>query len=240
MKKNLLALLLCAAMTMTSLVGCGGQSSPTASGPAASSSSGASSGGEVPNTPPANTPTSLVIPVASCVSNLNCQLESYKEGWIMLNPIYDQLYYMDVNETRYYLAESYTMSEDNTTLTLKLKDGLTWHDGEPITADDVIFTLDVNKDTNNGAGNTNVVYLNEEPITYEKVDNLTVKITLPSPSASYSNLLGKLKLLPMHAFGGNTNIVGAEANLQGIGSGPYKVVDFQQDQYLQLEKFDGY
>ena len=187
MKKNLLALLLCAAMTMTSLVGCGGQSTPAPSGSAVGSSSDAPSSGEASSTPSADTPTSLIIPVASCVSNLNCQLESYKEGWIMLNPIYDQLYYMDVNETRYYLAESYTMSEDNTTLTLKLKDGLTWHDGEPITADDVIFTLDVNKDTNNGAGNTNVAYLNEQPITYEKEDNLTVKITLPAPSASYSN-----------------------------------------------------
>lgn len=242
MKKNLLTLLLCAAMTMASLAGCGGQSAPAASGPEQPPSSGVSSSGKPADAPApaADTPASLIIPVASCVSNLNCQLESYKEGWIMLNPIYDQLYYMDVDETRYYLAESYTMSEDNTTLTLKLKDGLTWHDGEPITADDVIFTLDVNKDTNNGAGNTNVVYLNEQPIAYEKVDGLTVKITLPAPSASYSNLLGKLKLLPMHAFGGNTNIVGAEANLQGIGSGPYKVVDFQQDQYLQLEKFDGY
>lgn len=235
MKRNILALLLCTAMTMTSLAGCGGQSAP-APGPAEKPSASTSSGGE---SAPAEA-TSLVIPVASCVSNLNCQLESYKEGWIMLNPVYDQLYYMDVDETRYYLAESYTMSEDNTTLTLKLKDGLTWHDGQPITADDIIFTLDVNKDTNNGAGNTNIVYINEQPVAYEKVDNLTVKITLPVPSASYSNLLGKLKPIPMHVFDGDTNIVGAEANLQGIGSGPFKVVDFQQDQYLQLEKYEEY
>lgn len=218
--KKLFAILLSVTLAVTTLSGCG---SPAET-----------------NTDTAATTSPLVIPVASSVSSLNCQLESFKEGWIMLSALYDQLYYMDVNETRYYLAESYEMSEDNTTMTLKLKEGLTWHDGQPITADDIIFTLDVNLDTNNGAADTNVAFVNEQPITYEKIDDLTVKIMLPSPSASYPDLLGQLKPIPKHVFEGNTNIVSAEANLKGIGSGPYKLVDFQQDQYLQLEKYDGY
>ena len=60
----------------------------------------------------------------------------------MMGPIYDELFYMDVDETRYYLAESYEISEDGLNVTVKLKDGLTWHDGQPITADDFIFTLE--------------------------------------------------------------------------------------------------
>ena len=106
----------------------------------------------------------------------------------MLNPMYDPLWVKHVDEIRYYLAESYTVSEDGLEVTVKLRDGMKWHDGEAITADDLIFTLDVCSDTNNGAGGTNVVIIGEEKVTYEKVDELTVKITTPTASASYAEL----------------------------------------------------
>ncbi len=244
MRKRLLSFALCAAMALTAMTGCGAKTEDTAA-----SSKGAETGSEAAKAEEEETEAAreadgeekgLVIPSASCVANLNPLLESYKEGVIMLNPLYDPLYVIDVNETRYYLAESYEVSEDGTSVTLKLKDGLKWHDGEPITADDVIFTMDVNADTNNGAGNTNVVILNDQPVKYEKVDDLTVKITLPMASASYPALLGELTLIPEHVYGGNTSIVGAEANMSGIGSGPYKLREFKQDQYLILEKNEDY
>lgn len=244
MRKRLLSFALCAAMALTAMTGCGAKTEDTAA-----SSKGAETGSEAAKAEEEETEAAreadgeekgLVIPSASCVANLNPLLESYKEGVIMLNPLYDPLYVIDVNETRYYLAESYEVSEDGTSVTLKLKDGLKWHDGEPITADDVIFTMDVNADTNNGAGNTNVVILNDQPVKYEKVDDLTVKITPPMASASYPALLGELTLIPEHVYGGNTSIVGAEANMSGIGSGPYKLREFKQDQYLILEKNEDY
>lgn len=244
MRKRLLSFVLCAAMALTAMTGCGAKTEDTEA-----SSKGAETGSEAAKAGEEETEAAreadgeekgLVIPSASCVANLNPLLESYKEGVIMLNPLYDPLYVIDVNETRYYLAESYEVSEDGTSVTLKLKDGLKWHDGEPITADDVIFTMDVNADTNNGAGNTNVVILDDQPVKYEKVDDLTVKITLPMASASYPALLGELTLIPEHVYGGNTSIVGAEANMSGIGSGPYKLREFKQDQYLILEKNEDY
>ena len=244
MRKRLLSFVLCAAMALTAMTGCGAKTEDTEA-----SSKGAETGSEAAKAGEEETEAAreadgeekgLVIPSASCVANLNPLLESYKEGVIMLNPLYDPLYVIDVNETRYYLAESYEVSEDGTSVTLKLKDGLKWHDGEPITADDVIFTMDVNADTNHGAGNTNVVILNDQPVKYEKVDDLTVKITLPMASASYPALLGELTLIPEHVYGGNTSIVGAEANMSGIGSGPYKLREFKQDQYLILEKNEDY
>lgn len=212
---------------------------------AACGSSNDNTAGTTPNAPSANVetdaePTNLVIPSASCVSNLNPLLETMKEGVIMLNPLYDPLWVKQVDETRYYLAESYSVSEDGTEVTLKLRDGMKWHDGEAITADDVIFTLDVCSDTNNGAGGTNIVIVNDQPVTYEKVDELTVKVTTPTASASYPELLGTLLVIPEHVYGGNPNIVGAEANMKGVGSGAYKLKEFVQDQYLVVEKFDDY
>ncbi|MCI9390597.1 MAG: ABC transporter substrate-binding protein [Lachnospiraceae bacterium] len=182
----------------------------------------------------------LVIPVSATVTNLNPLLESMAEGAFQLSPFADELYYVDQEETRYYLAESCEVSEDGLTYTLKLKDNLKWHDGEPITADDVIFTADCNADTNNGAGYTNTVFVGEEPVKYEKVDDLTVNFTVPQPSASYLEVLGKLQLIPAHAFDGSTDIVSAEANLTDIGSGPYRLSAFNDGESLVLEKFEDY
>lgn len=243
MKKRVLSLFLCAVLAASALTGCGSKAEETtaAETAAAGTTAAAETTAAEAETEAAKTEeTNLVIPSASCISNLNPLLETYKEGVIMLNPLYDPLYVIDVDETRYYLAESYEVSEDGTVVTLKLKDGLKWHDGEAITADDVIFTMAVNADTNNGAGSTNVVILNDQPVNFEKVDDLTVKITLPMASASYTDLLGSLELIPEHVFEGNTNIVGAEANMAGIGSGPYKLSEFVQDQYLVLEKNEDY
>lgn len=238
--RKVFTLLLAASVTAAALAGCssGTQEQTTAADTAAATTAAESA--ETAAAETSDEPSNLIIPSASCVANLNPLLEGMKEGVIMLNPLYDPLYVKDVDETRYYLADSYEISEDGTVYTVKLKDGLTWHDGEPITADDMIFTLDVCSDTNNGAAGTNIVLVGDQAVSYEKVDDLTVKLTLPSASASYAELLGGLTLIPEHVFEGNTNIVGAEANMKGIGSGSYKLSEFVQDQYLVVEKNEDY
>lgn len=243
MRKRLINLIVGVAMAAASITACGGSKTAETTAAAAAQTEAAKETEKAAETTAATAekaPTNLIIPSASCVANLNPLLESYKEGAIMLNPIYDPLYVIDVNETRYYLAESYNVSEDGKEITVKLRDGLKWHDGEPITADDMIYTMDVCADTNNGASNTNAVIINDEKVAYEKVDDLTVKITLPVASVSYPDLLGSLELIPKHVFEGNTSIVGLEANMSGIGSGSYKVAEFKQDQYLLLEKNEDY
>ena len=247
MRKKTLGALLCTVAAMAVLTGCGGDKKETAAAPAEGNTTAAvteAAKTEAETTAAVQTEAggekNLVMPSASCVANLNPLLEGYKEA-AMLNPIYDPLYVIDVNETRYYLADSYEVSEDGMQITVKLKEGLKWHDGEAITADDMIFTMDVCSDTNNGAGGTNIVILNDQPVKYEKVDDLTVKVTLPMASASYADLLGGLTLIPEHVFEGNPSVVSAgEANMKGIGSGPYKVTEFKQDEYLLLEKYEDY
>lgn len=247
MRKKTLSALLCTVAAMAVLTGCGGDKKETVAAPAEGNTTAAvteAAKTEAETTAAVQTEAggekNLVMPSASCVANLNPLLEGYKEA-AMLNPIYDPLYVIDVNETRYYLADSYEVSEDGMQITVKLKEGLKWHDGEAITADDMIFTMDVCSDTNNGAGGTNIVILNDQPVKYEKVDDLTVKVTLPMASASYADLLGSLTLIPEHVFEGNPSVVSAgEANMKGIGSGPYKVTEFKQDEYLLLEKYEDY
>ena len=225
MKKRSWSGLLCLAMAAVMLAGCGGREKAGTSEPDKKTSG----------------KNELVMGVSSSVTNLNKHLETMKEGWLMLGAVYDELYMKTDSETRYYLADSVELSADGKTVMLKLKEDLKWHDGEPITADDVIFSLDVNADPDNGAGYANAVYIGDRPVSYKKADDLTVEITLPGPSASYVTILGTLPLLPAHVYGNDTDIkANSEANLKGIGSGPYKVKEFKNGEYLELERFDGY
>ena len=177
MKKKLIGMMLCAAMAASLLAGCGSSGS---SGSDTAGQTEDSAGQEDKEDAQEQTKDtddagdeesgsdSLVIPVSATVTNLNPLLESMAEGAMQLSPYADELYYVDQDETRYYLAESCEVSEDGLTYTLKLKDNLKWHDGEAITADDVIFTADCNVNTDNGAGYTNTVFIGEE-LPYRKL-----------------------------------------------------------------------
>lgn len=243
MKKKLIGIILCLGMAASLLAGCGSSSGETEE-PSQSTEQESTEAPEEGADDTADTESeesdTLVIPVSATVTNLNPLLESMAEGAMQLSPFADELYYVDQDETRYYLAESCEVSEDGLTYTLKLKDNLKWHDGEAITADDVIFTADCNANTDNGTGYTNTVFVGEEAVKYEKVDDLTVNFIIPQPSASYFEVLGKLQLIPAHAFDGNTDIASSEANLTDIGSGPYQLSEFRDGEALVLEKFADY
>lgn len=244
MKKKLIGMILCMAMAASMIAGCGNSGGDSADQAAESVEQGDAADQEETAEDTADETSdgsdALIIPVSATVTSLNPLLESMAEGAMQLSPFADELYYVDQEETRYYLAESCEISEDGLTYTLKLKDNLKWHDGEPITADDVVFTADCNANTDNGAGYTNTVFIGENAVKYEKVDDLTVDFTIPQPSASYFEVLGKLQLIPAHAFDGNTDIASAEANLTDIGSGPYQLSEFRDGEALILEKFEDY
>ena len=109
--KRIIAMIL-ALVCVLSLAACGGSEAPAATqAPAANAPAATPAAPAAPAETPA-APTNLVIPSASCVANLNPLLETMKEGVIMLNPMYDPLWVKHVDEIRYYLAESYTVSED--------------------------------------------------------------------------------------------------------------------------------
>ncbi len=220
MKKKLLSVALSFVMVASMLVGCGSST-------------------EVAETETAEA-TTLTIPVSSTVTTLNRLFEGMAEGWLQLAGYVDELYFVDLDETRYYLAESCEVSEDGLTYTVTLRDNLKWHDGEAITADDIVFTIACIQNTDNGTEGTSIAFVNDEAVVVEKVDELTATFTLQEPSASYFEILGQLFLIPEHAFDGNTDIAGSEVNLTDIGSGPYKLVEFNDGENLVLERFEDY
>ncbi len=109
----------------------------------------------------------------------------------------------------------------------RLKKGVTWHDGKPFTADDVVFTWDYARDPTTAAV-TIAVY---KDITVVKVDDYTILITFkkPTPFWAVAFVGADGMIIPKHLFGPYAGAKSRDAptNLKPIGTGPYKFVDFK-------------
>ncbi|WP_409273690.1 ABC transporter substrate-binding protein [Neobacillus sp. SCS-31] len=155
--------------------------------------------------------------------------------------LYAPLYFMeDGGKKKFVLAESFEPSEDQLTWTLKLKDNLKWHDGQKITADDIVFTIDSILDEKQSSSIRGSLVFDGQPLKVEKVDELTVKFTLPQVTASFEGALNDFFPIPKHVFEGETDLMKSEKNQAPVGSGPFKFKEFKSDQYVQLDRFDEY
>ena len=119
------------------------------------------------------------------------------------------------------------VSADNKSVTWKLKQGVTWHDGKPFTADDVLFTAAYAGDP----ATSTVTVGTYKDIKVEKLDAHTVRITYPRPTPfwaeAFTGTFGCI--LPKHVFEAYTGAKSREnpANVKPVGTGPYKFVDFK-------------
>jgi peptide/nickel transport system substrate-binding protein len=127
------------------------------------------------------------------------------------------------------LAEKWTESEDRRVFDFVINKNAKWHDGEKLTADDVVFTINLiqNPDTKT---NKSAVWKN---VKVEKVNENEVKFTLPNQFADFLEVASQ-PILPKHAFKNMKdedipkNIKISQFNYSPIGSGPYKFVRFDQ------------
>lgn len=133
------------------------------------------------------------------------------------------------------LAENWIWNEATLTYTFTLRDGLTFHDGKPLTSADVKFTFDVIMDENNGSENIS----NYEDITAIDTPNeKTVVFTLSAPNAAMPDYL-TMGILPRHLLEGK-NIIEADFNRAPVGAGPYKFVSWDMGQSIIMQKFDDF
>ncbi|MCK9525445.1 MAG: ABC transporter substrate-binding protein, partial [Limnochordia bacterium] len=98
------------------------------------------------------------------------------------------------------LAREYEISEDGTEIIFHLRRGVQWHDGVEFTADDVIFTFDIVYDVNVGSNSRGGLLIDGQPMEYEKIDDYTVKFTLPRPHAPIMFSIGT-PIVPEHLLG---------------------------------------
>lgn len=156
------------------------------------------------------------------------------------NALFSPLYVTDSEGTTFYLAESITPSEDFLKYTLKLKEGLKWHDGEDLNADDIVFTMNSTTDENQKANSRGSFVIAGKPVEAKKIDELTVEFTLPEISVPFMGSLGGLRPIPQHIFEGEADLAKSTKNLEPIGSGPFKFKEFKSGEKVELVRFDEY
>ncbi len=119
------------------------------------------------------------------------------------------------------------VSADGKSVTWKLKQGVTWHDGKPFTADDCVFTWEYAKDPATAAVTTGVY----KDVVVSKVDAYTIKVSFPKPTPFWATafVAAEGMIIPKHVFGAYAGAKSREApgNLKPVGTGPYKFVDFK-------------
>lgn len=143
------------------------------------------------------------------------------------------------------LAESWTVDADQKTWTFKLRKGLRWSDGEPLTADDVVFTWNsVLYDRALSPVTCAMYQLNGANVAVTKVDDLTVRMAAPAVFAPFLEYFGSQPyILPKHIF---EPAIAAKrfASLYRpdslpssvVGSGPFRMKEIRPWKYVVLER----
>lgn len=132
-------------------------------------------------------------------------------------------------------AESWTYDETTYTYTFTMRDGLTFHDGEPLTASDVKFTIEAIMDPDNGSENASN-FEDVESVTV--IDDAHAAIKLTAPNVAILDYL-TIGILPEHLLAGK-DIATDSFNQNPVGAGPYRLADWDFGQSITLEKFDDF
>lgn len=228
MKKSI-SLILCAAILLTTLAGCGGSSNSASSKPAS---------GTETSTPSASTPATtdgipahkeeLIIGTATDINNLDLQKQQDATNNIVLKLTHETLVFFTNEQTfepRLCTGWEFT---DDTHIVFKLREGVTFSDGTPLTAEDVKFTYDM--------GLENKLSPLKGLLEVKVVDPQTVELTIDK----YSNeFVQSLASVPLSIQSKKAYESGMEKPYL-IGSGPYVFDKWVEGEYVTFVKNENY
>ncbi|APE42488.1 peptide ABC transporter substrate-binding protein [Sulfitobacter alexandrii] len=135
------------------------------------------------------------------------------------------------------LAEAWEVSEDGLTYTFDLQDDVTWHDGEPFTSDDVVFSLSEFLPEVHPRARGVLERVKE----ISAPDDNTVKITLNEsfPAFLQSFEVSSTPMIPAHLYR-DTDYRANPANDTPVGTGPFKLDEWQRGSFIRLVRNDDY
>jgi peptide/nickel transport system substrate-binding protein len=137
------------------------------------------------------------------------------------------------------LAEDWSVSDDGKEWTFRLREGVTFHNGDPFTAEDVVFTYNRSKDPTKSIHSAVISNIKD----VVAVDDHTVRIVLAAPQAS---LLTKTlerssgRAMTIVSRGALDELGAAQYGLTPVGTGPFRVTAHDLGQSVVLERFEGY
>lgn len=157
----------------------------------------------------------------------------------ILNHIFDRLTDQNVKaEIVPMLATEWKMLDDKNTWEFKLNPAAKWADGQPLTAEDVIFTWKRATDpANKIVGNTAYLINVMEITDITAPDPHTVQIKTKQPSATLPGTLAQFDILPEHYY---KDMSLEDATSKPLGSGPYKLKEWVKDDHLTMVRNENY
>jgi peptide/nickel transport system substrate-binding protein len=248
------------AIAMGAVAGCGSQATSS------SSNTNQSSSNTADNSKPVDGGSVTLQTPSTPDEDLNPDIQNSEyDQWVYVQPAFEKLLNEQADGTYTpALAKSYDISPDKKTVTFHLRDDAKWSDGQPITADDVVFTYNVTatkeyQDILQGPiTTTNIVgydKLNSKNSFADmvagkvsldgvkKIDDHTVSVTFNQPIASMLYQANQIYPIPKHIWSKIPieQWKQAEQDLKNfVCSGPFKLTDMKQKEYYTLERNDNY
>jgi len=156
-------------------------------------------------------------------------------GFIQMSFIYDTLMWKDSSgQITPWLAKSFSPSADATTYTFELRDGVTWHDGRPLTAEDVAFTFSYFK-----SQTISPTVISQPLATIAEVKAVgptTVEFRLSQPDYEFLGFggVGSIPIVPKHIWSAIPKAGQAADPAVLVGSGPYRLESYTRGQGAYL------
>jgi peptide/nickel transport system substrate-binding protein len=136
-----------------------------------------------------------------------------------------------------YLAETWAFQDDGRSLVLRLVKNATFHDGKPITSEDVAFSIMAIKANHPFQSMFGSVERVDTPSPYIAI----IRLTQPHPAILLAMSPAFLPILPKHIYDDGQDLKTHPRNSTNIvGSGPFKVVDFKPSEHIIMEKYAGF
>lgn len=252
MKKSICVLLASVMVLALALTGCGGSKSPSPAAPSAGSTSqnqAAESSGPKDEV--------VTMAIISTWNTLNIYNTSGNYGHCVADQLFERMVSC-THDGEYLprLADSWEMSEDHTSMTFHMNKNAKWHDGEPLTADDVVFTLKAvtsekmdnyyrSKFVCLAGTDDNGICASPDDLQVEAIDDYTVKIGLKTPKDEQtvlSTLCSFFYVLPQHILdtGDYSDINSSDFWTSPVGAGPFKYVKDIAGEQLEMTANEDY
>jgi peptide/nickel transport system substrate-binding protein len=134
-----------------------------------------------------------------------------------------------------YLAESWKLADDGMSLTLHLRKNAVFHDGTPITSEDVAFSIMAIKANHPFQTMMGPVDKVDTPDPYTAI----IRMSVPHPAIVLAMSPALCPILPKHIYGDGQDLKSHPRNsVDVVGSGPFRLVEFKPGQRIVMEKFD--
>ncbi len=176
---------------------------------------------------------SLIIASSQVPRHLNGAVQSGIATGVPSTQIFASPLRYDENwEPQPYLAESWSVAEDGLSVTLNLVEGATFHDGQPITSEDVAFSIMTTKANHPFQS----MFAPVETVETPDPNTAVIRLSQPHPALLLALSPALAPVIPKHIYGDGQDIKSHPANSAPVGSGPFLLEEFNPGESIVLKK----